>query len=91
MDASKKNNITNTLAINANKLLKEVGMQSWTKPARKDDTQKNVVQVDRFRGHIWWVGANGLSYRSILSTAIIMKSIAMVDVLVEVAQKGLSY
>ena len=49
-----------------------------------------MVQVDRFRGHIWWVGANGLSYRSILSTAIIMKSIAMVDVVAEVAQKGLS-
>jgi len=40
MDASKKNNITNTLAINANKLLKEVGMQSWTKPAREDDTKR---------------------------------------------------
>ena len=90
MDATEKNNTTNTLVIKANKLLKEVGMQSWTQPIRNDDTDKNVVQVDRFRGHVWWVAGNGLSYRSVFPAAIMMKSIAMVDVLAEVAQKGLS-
>ena len=90
MNDVEKNNVTNSLAINANKLLKKVGMQSWTKPVRNDHTEKNVVQVDRFRNHVWWVGGNGLTYRSVFPAAIMMKSIEMVDVLTEVAQKALS-
>lgn len=72
------------------KMLKTVALQAWTQPIRKDETDKNVVSVDRFRHHVWWVGGNGLAYRSLMPVACMIKSIPMMNVLAEVAQKGIS-
>lgn len=72
-------------------MLKVLGLQAWTQPLRNDATDKNVVQVERFRNHVWWVGGNALAYRSLLPVAVMYKSIPMVEVLVEVAQKAFGY
>lgn len=72
-------------------MLKELAIQAWTQPLRNDDTDKNVVQIERFRNHVWWVGGNALAYRSLLPVAMMYKSIPMVDLLVQVAQNGISY
>ena len=74
----------------ANKYLKQVGMQSWTQPYRGDATDKNVVDIQRFRHHVWWVGGNAIAYRSLLPAAVMMQSIEMLDVISEVAQQSLS-
>ncbi|TVZ55014.1 polysaccharide lyase family 8-like protein [Lutibacter sp. Hel_I_33_5] len=73
-----------------NKSIKEIAMQSWTKPKRDDETDDNIVSVSRFRNHVWWVGGNALAYRSLLPAAVMMKSTKMIDVLQEVAIKSLS-
>lgn len=72
-------------------MLKVLGVQAWTQPLRNDETDKNVVQIERFRNHVWWVGGNALAYRALLPVAMMYKSIPMVDLLVQVAQNGLSY
>lgn len=72
-------------------MLKVLGLQAWTQPLRNDDTDKNVVQIERFRNHVWWVGGNALAYRSLLPVAVMYKSIPMIEVLGEVAQKGIGY
>ena len=90
MDTIEEKNSLNPLVARANKTLKEIGMQSWTKPIRNDSTDNNVVQVERFRNHVWWVGGNALAYRSVFPAAIMLRSTAMVDVLAEVSQKALS-
>ena len=72
-------------------MLKTVALQAWTQPLRKDETDNNVSTVERFRHHVWWVGGNGLAYRSVLPIAFMYKSIPMIDVLAQVAQKGISY
>lgn len=71
-------------------MLKKLAMQSWTQPKRNDDTEKNVVSVERFRHHVSWVGGNALAYRPLLETAVLMDSIPMVDVVAEVAKGSLS-
>ena len=90
MDEIEKDNTLNTLVFEANTMLKKMGMQSWTHPLRNDSTDDNVVQVERFRNHVWWVGGNALGYRSLLPAAFMMKSVPMVDVVAEVSQKALS-
>jgi len=75
----------------AHDILRRLAMQSWTQPLRNDATDCNVVSVERFRHHVWWVGGNALAYRPLLETAVLMDSIPMVDVVAEVAQKSLSY
>lgn len=70
-------------------MLKVVALQAWTQPLRNDYTDKNVVQIDRFRNHVWWVGGNGLAFRSLIPVAAMYRSIPMVDVLSEVAQRGI--
>lgn len=71
-------------------MLKTLALQAWTQPLRKDETDKNVVQIERFRNHVWWVGGNALAYRSLLPVAFMYKSIPMVDILAEVCQKCIS-
>lgn len=71
-------------------MLKMIGLQSWTQPLRHDATDENIVSVERFRNHVWWVGGNALAYRSLLPCAFMMSSSQMVDVLAEVAQKSIS-
>src|SRR5699024_5566814 len=70
---------------------KVLGLQAWTQPLRNDKTDENVVQVERFRNHVWWVGGNALAYRSLLPVAVMYQSIPMIDVLSEVAQRGIGY
>ncbi|MEI6555131.1 MAG: polysaccharide lyase family 8 super-sandwich domain-containing protein [Paludibacter sp.] len=71
-------------------MLKALSLQAWTQPLRKDETDKNVVQMDRFRNHVWWVGGNALAYRSLLPVAFMYKSIPMIDLLSDVCQKAIS-
>lgn len=70
-------------------MLKIIALQSWTQPLRNDYTDEDVSQVDRFRNHVWWVGGNGLAFRSILPTACMYRSIPMIDVLSVVSQGGI--
>lgn len=71
-------------------MLKKLAMQSWTQPKRNDDTDRNVVSVERFRHQVSWVGGNALAYRPLLETAALMDSIPMVDVVATVAKGSLS-
>lgn len=71
-------------------MLKVLALQAWTQPFRGDETDKNVVQTERFRHHVWWVGGNALGYRSLLSAAFALRSIPMIDLLSEVCQKAIS-
>ncbi len=80
----------NALLKDACDMLKTVALQAWTQPFRNDETDNNVVQIERFRNHVWWVGGNALAYRSLLPVAFMYKSIPMVDVLSEVCQRGIS-
>ncbi len=78
------------LLIKFNKVVKTVGFQAWTQPYRNDKTDRNVVSVNRFRKHVWWVGGNGIAYRPVISAAIMMNSIKMMDVTAYVAKHALS-
>ena len=81
---------TRPLFMQVNQALKTMGMQAWTQPYRKDDTDNNVVSVERFRNHAWWVGGNALAYRQVLPAAIMMNSVPMVDVMAEVAKGAIA-
>jgi hypothetical protein len=82
--------IKDSLTVNAHKWLRKMGMQAWTQPKRSDSTDFNVVQINRFRKHVWWVGGNGLSYRPAFQAAIMMNSVKMVDVMAEVSRRAMS-
>lgn len=71
-------------------MLKVMGLQAYTQPLRRDTTDKNVVSIERFRNHVWWVGGNALAYRSLLPVAAMYSSVPMVDVVAEVCQRGIS-
>ena len=71
-------------------MLKALGMQAYTQPLRNDPTDRNVVSLERFRNHVWWVGGNALAYRSLLPVAAMYRSVKMIDLLAEVCQKGIS-
>lgn len=90
MEAAEKGQCDDPLTIKVNRILKQVGFQSWTQPFRHDETDANVVQVERFRKHVWWVGGNALAYRSVLACAAMMNSTEMIDVIATVASRGLS-
>lgn len=90
MKQIEKGEIRNPEIQSAHRMLQTLAMQSWTQPMRNDSTDKNVVQVARFRHHVWWVGGNALAYRPLLQAAVVMDSTQMVDVLAEVAQRCLS-
>lgn len=70
-------------------MLKVLGLQAWTQPLRQDETDKNVVQIERFRQHVWWVGGNALAYRSLLPVAVMYQSVPMIELLSEVAKRGI--
>lgn len=91
MDAVEKGKNKDREVAAACDMLKVLGLQAWTQPLRNDKTDENVVQVERFRNHVWWVGGNALAYRSLLPVAVMYQSIPMIDVLSEVAQRGIGY
>lgn len=90
MDVVEAGKNKNSLQKDACMVLKELALQCWTQPLRNDATDNNVVQIERFRNHVWWVGGNALAYRSLLPTAFMYKSIPMIDLLSEVCQRGIS-
>ena len=90
MDRIEAGEVKDSIALAAHQKLFDVGFQSWTQPYRHDETDKNVVSVERFRKHVWWVGGNALDYRPVLEAAVMMSSIPMIDVLSEVAIGSLS-
>lgn len=85
-----ENKPANNLEVKACETLKSLGIQAWTQPFRNDFTDENVVQIERFRNHVWWVGGNALAYRSLIPVGFMLKSIPMIDLISEVAQKGIS-
>jgi len=90
MNASESGKDKNAELTAACDMLKILGLQAWTQPYRNDTTDNNVVTIERFRNHIWWVGGNALGYRPLLQAAIMYKSIPMVDLLSEICQKAMS-
>lgn len=90
MDKVEAGTCHDSLLIQACDVLKALSLQCWTQPLRKDETDYNVTQIERFRNHVWWVGGNALAYRSLLPCAFMYRSIPMVDVLAEVGQRCMS-
>lgn len=89
MDQAERGEAT-PLLTEACDMLKAVGLEAWTQPLRNDETDKNVVSIERFRNHVWWVGGNALGYRSLLPVAAMYSSVPMIDLLAEICQKGIS-
>ncbi|MFV0545478.1 MAG: DUF6250 domain-containing protein [Bacteroides sp.] len=89
MDEAEKTNSPSTLK-DACEMLKVLGLQAYTQPLRNDETDQNIVSLERFRNHVWWVGGNALAYRSLLPVAAMYHSVPMVDLLAEVCQRGIS-
>ena len=83
MDAVENRKTKDQQLVDMCEMLKALALQSWTQPLRNDETDKNVVQIERFRNHVWWVGGNALAYRPLLPVAIMYRSIPMVDLLVQ--------
>lgn len=67
-----------------------VALQTWTLPRRGDHTDAHPISPERFRGHVWWVGANALQYRPTLLCALIYQSVEMMDTLICVAKNALA-
>lgn len=90
MDEVESGKVKDPMLVDAADMLKMIALQAWTQPLRNDETDKNIVQLNRFRNHVWWVGGNALGYRSLLPVAFMYKSIPMIDLLAEVSQKCIS-
>lgn len=90
MTRIERGEIKDPLFIDAHKRLGDVSFQCWTVPARSDQTDSQVVSVDRFRKHVWWVGGNATGYRPLLQTAAQLSSCEMADVVAEVAVRSIS-
>lgn len=90
MDKVEEGKTDNQLLAEACDMLKVIALQAWTQPFRNDATDNNVVQIERFRNHVWWVGGNALGYRPLLAVACMYKSVPMIDLLAEVSSKGIS-
>ena len=82
--------VRDSLFIEGNKILGKLSLQCWTVPARMDETDKDVIDVERFRKHVWWVGGNATDYRPLLETAAQLSSPEMADVVGEIAVRSLS-
>ncbi|MFY0605101.1 MAG: hypothetical protein JXR10_00200 [Cyclobacteriaceae bacterium] len=90
MEAVENQSIKDPTLIELNRVLTEVGRQALTQPYRHDETDHNLLSLERFRNHTWWVGGNALAYRSLLPCAAMIRSAEMVEVLAEVASKSIS-
>lgn len=71
-------------------MLKILALQAWTQPLRGNFTDNNVVQIERFRKHVWWVGGNAIGYRPLFLCALMYKSIPMIDLIADVSQQSIS-
>jgi len=90
MESIENGTVTDSQSVATNAKLKALGMQTWTQPYRHDATDSNVVSVERFRNHVWWVGGNALAYRSLLPVAVMFRSAPMANVISQVAIGALS-
>lgn len=90
MDEAESGKCTDRQKVEVCDMLKVLALQAWTQPLRKDFTDNNVVQIERFRKHVWWVGGNAIGYRSLFLCALMYKSIPMIDLLAEVCRKSIS-
>ena len=70
--------------------LRKIAFQAWSQPMRGDATDRKIVDVERFRKHVWWVGGNATAYRPLLEAALVNESPEMIDVLGEVVNKSIS-
>lgn len=70
--------------------LKKLAFQAWSQPVRHDATDRNIVSIERFRKHVWWVGGNATAYRPLLEAALVNSSPEMIDVLSRVAAGSIS-
>ncbi len=70
--------------------LLRVAYQTFSLPARNDETDLNPVSIQRFRKHVWWIGGNALTYRPVFYAALAFKRVDMVQVLIDVAAKSIS-
>jgi len=90
MDLAETKMSNNKMLAEASDMLKVIALQAWTQPFRNDSTDSNVVQIERFRSHVWWVGGNGLGYRPLFPVACMYKSVPMIDLLAEVSSRAIS-
>ena len=72
------------------KALQRLAFQAWSQPLRNDATDREPVQIGRFRGNAGWVGGNATAYRPLLDSALVNNSVKMVDVTAEVARRSIS-
>lgn len=87
MDEVERGN-ADTLLTAACDMLKVIGLQAYTQPLRHDETDKNVISIERFRNHVWWVGGNARVVRA--CRCAMYSSVPMVDLLAEVCRNGIS-
>lgn len=90
VDAQERPQQQEPLVTQAIEVLLRVIFQCWQLPLRNDHTDAHPICVDRFRGHVWWIGANGLTYRPVFYAALLLGTPEMVDVLAEVAKRALT-
>ena len=90
MEKVEEGKSTDQLLMAVHDALMVIGLQAFSQPYRDDDTQNNLVSVERFRNHVWWVGGNAIGFRSLLPVAAMYRSIPMVDVLSTVFKSALS-
>lgn len=90
MDAAESGECAEQLIVDVCKMLKVLALQAWTQPLRRNFTDDNVVQIERFRKHVWWVGGNAIGYRPLFLCALMYKSIPMIDLIAEVSRQSIS-
>ena len=90
MDAQERPEKQAPLVTEAMEVLLRVIFQCWQLPLRNNHTDAHPICVDRFRGHVWWIGANGITYRPVFYAAVLLCTPEMMDVLAEVAKRALT-
>lgn len=90
MDAQERPEQQDPLVTEAMEVLLRIIFQCWQLPLRNNHTDAHPICVDRFRGHVWWIGANGITYRPVFYAAVLLCTPEMMDVLAEVAKRALT-
>ncbi len=72
MDAQERPEKQAPLVTEAMEVLLRVIFQCWQLPLRNNHTDAHPICVDRFRGHVWWIGANGITYRPVFYAAVLL-------------------
>lgn len=80
---------SNQLLNDTNSILQKLALQAWEIPLRLDNTDNNIVSIERFRHSVFWEGGNAITYRPAMQSAILLNSIPMMEVIAEVNKKAL--